>query len=169
FTPRTQADSGRAVSVSKWTTWPRACTPRSVRPAQVVLIVAPAISVSAGSRVSCTVPPPGCVCQPRKRLPSYSSPRAIRIGERPKGRLAELREQLLCRALLRRVAVLHDFVEQLAGPILVAHFLVGLGEVELGGDFLPLLVGAAPRGRRCPAGRTAKVEADRGEIHRRRR
>src|SRR5262249_489446 len=134
------------------TTWQRACTPRSVRPAQVVAIALPAIAPSAGSRVSCTVPPLGCVCQPRKRLPSYSSPRAIRRD------LAELGEQLLTGALLRRVAVLHDLVEQLARPVLVAHLLVGLREVELGRPLLPLWIGAA-RGSRGRLGRAAEIEA----------
>jgi hypothetical protein len=36
--------------------------------------------------------------------------------------------------LLRGVAVLHHLVQQLARAVLVAHLLVGLGEVELGGD-----------------------------------
>src|SRR6266540_762732 len=90
------------------------------------------ISARAGSSASCTVPPPGWVCQPRKRLPSYSSPKAIRRD------LAELREQLLRRAFLRCVAVLHDLVEQVARPVLVSHFLVRLGEVELGRHLLPL-------------------------------
>ena len=36
LTPRTQALSGRTASVSKWTTWSSACTPVSVRPAQIV-------------------------------------------------------------------------------------------------------------------------------------
>src|SRR5207237_4642803 len=157
FTPRTQAEAGREAALSKCTTWLRACTPRSVRPAAVTLIVVPAIAASAGSSASCTAPPPGWVCQPRKRLPSYSRPRASRIP------LTELREQLLGLPLLRRVAVLHDFVEKLARAVLVAHLLVRLGEVELGGDFLPLRV--VDRSGARIAGR-AQDEAARGEVQR---
>src|SRR5262245_52277456 len=111
----------------------RAWTPRSVRPAAVVAIGIPAIEASAGSRTSCTVPPPGWVCQPRKRLPSYSSPSAIRAienrGQSPISDIpatamgnraltpifsGQLGEQLLRLAFLRGVAVLHHFVQQLS-------------------------------------------------------
>src|SRR5688500_3354377 len=160
LTPRTHADSGRATLVSKCTTCARACTPRSVRPAAVTLTGTPAMTASAGSRASCTPPPPGCVCQPRKRLPSYSTPRAMRPSS------AQLGEQLLRLALLPRVAVLHHFAEQLARAVLVAHFLVGLGEIQLGGDLLPFRV-AAGAGRGFA--RRAEIEADVGKVHRRRR
>src|SRR3970282_2202467 len=99
--PRTHALSGREAPVSKCATWPRACTPRSVLPAQVTATGAPAIAARACARASCTVPPPGWVCQPRKPLPSYSRPRTILIGG-----LAELGEPLLGLALLPRRAVL---------------------------------------------------------------
>src|SRR5258706_13683619 len=163
FTPRTQAVSGRAARVSKCATCALACTPRSVRPAAVSATASSAMAASAFSRTSCTPPPPGCVCQPRKRLPSYSRPRAIRkiAG------LAELGEELLGAAALRGVAILHHFLEELACAVLVAHFLVGFREVELGGDFLPFRIRARPRrDHRCVRRRTrgAEVEADRRQL-----
>ena len=42
FAPRTQARGVRTAFVSKWMTWPIACTPRSVRPAQIVTTLWPA-------------------------------------------------------------------------------------------------------------------------------
>ena len=70
------------------------------------------------------------------------------------------------RCALCGVAVLHDFLEQLARAVLVAHFLVGLGEVELGRDLLPFRVGARPGREHGGIGRRgAEVEADLREIH----
>src|SRR4051812_39868194 len=43
--------------------------------------------------------------------------------------------------LLRVVAFVHHFLQQLSRAFLVAHFLVGLGEIELGGDLLPMRIG----------------------------
>src|SRR2546422_957886 len=161
FTPRTQADGGRDSRSSKCTTCPRACTPRSVLPAQVTPTGPPAIAPRAGSRASCTAPPPGCVCHPRKRLPSYSSPRAMRIKQKAavasaaaffsvqqggvRRMLTQLGQQLLRLALLHAVAVLQHLVEQLPRAVLVSHHLVRLGEIELGGDFLPFRIGAGGR------------------------
>src|SRR5207247_2907448 len=154
-TPRTQAGGGRDARSSKCTTWPRACTPRSVLPAQVTPTGPPAIAPRAGSRASCTAPPPGCVCHPRTRLPSYSSPRAIRIKQKAavaggaaffsvqqggvRRMLTQLGQQLLRLALLHAVAVLQHLVEQLPRAVLVSHLLVRIGEFEFGCDFLPFL------------------------------
>src|SRR5258706_6216753 len=130
---------------------------------------------SAASSASCTVPPPGCVCQPRKRLPPYSMPSAMRvvIMKKPRSlarrglrvfsrRLAEARQHLFGLALLRAVALFYDFVEQFARSVLVAHLLVSLGEIQFGGDLLPLRVRAARTGAR----RLTEVEAQAAEIER---
>src|SRR4051812_38386646 len=137
-------------------------------------MVSVAMALSPASSASWTVPPPGCVCQPRKRLPSYSMPSAILINEKAavargfvrvqREALGELGEQLLRLALLCSIAVLGDFVEQLPGAILVAHFLVRFGEIELRRDFLPLgiAIAAASAG---PGGLGPKVQADSGQVH----
>src|SRR5438874_2631378 len=143
----------------------KSCSPRSVRPAAVTPSASPAMAASAFSSTSCTPPPPGCVCQPRKRLPSYSRPIAIReIREVTAAGLAELGEKLLGAAALRGVAILHHFLQELACAVLIAHFLVGLREVELGGDFLPLRVRAWLRRDHRRIRRCAKVEADRRQV-----
>src|ERR1041385_8573846 len=116
---------------------------------------------SAGCSTSWTAPPPAWVCQPRKRLPSYSSPKAMRGILETEARLAELREQLLRAAALRGIAVLHHFLEELARAVLVAHLLVGLGEIELSRDLLPFRIGARLGREHCFLRRwRAEVEAD---------
>src|SRR5256714_41168 len=165
LTPRTQAVSGLAASVSKCATCARACTPRSVRPAAVTAIASPAMAASAFASTSCTPPPPGCVCQPRKRLPSYSRPIAIReIREVTAAGVAELGEKLLGAAAVRGVALLHHFLLGVAGAGLVAPFLLGLREGGLGGGFLPLRVRAWLRRDHRRIRRCAKVEADRRQV-----
>src|SRR5438105_6967784 len=119
------------------------------------------MAASAACSTSCTVPPPGWVCQPRNRLPSYSSPMAMR--EIARG-LGELREQLLRGAALRGVAILQHFLEQLTRAVLVAHLLVGLGEVELGGHLLPFRVSARLGEHGGVVGRIAEIEADRAKV-----
>src|SRR5688500_8472276 len=77
--------------------------------------------------------------------------------------LAQAGQHLLGLALLRAVAFPDDLVQQLARPILVAHLLVRLGEIELGGHLLPLCIAAARR----RFSRSSQVEADAAEIERR--
>src|SRR2546421_12034438 len=154
FAPRTQALCAREAWVSKCATCSRACTPRSVLPAAVTETACAAILASAASTASCTALPPGWVCQPRKRLPSYSSPMARR------GISAQFGEELLRLPLLLAVAVLHDFVEKIARAVLVAHLLVRFREIELGGHFLPLWVGSALRREHAVLARAAEVEVD---------
>ena len=57
-------DGANGDSVSKWTTWFSACTPASVRPAQIDLSGVSANALIAASTWSCTVRPPGWLCQP---------------------------------------------------------------------------------------------------------
>src|SRR5262252_890161 len=73
-------------------------------------------------------------------------------------RLAERLKHGLGLLLLRGVAFLHDFFQQLAGSVLVAHLLVRLREVELGRYFLPSRVGSGARA--VAASGRAQVEAD---------
>src|SRR3546814_16578968 len=53
--PSIQPRGSRAASLSKWTTWQRACTPASVRPAQTVSTGASATADSASSSICCPV------------------------------------------------------------------------------------------------------------------
>src|SRR5882762_4324254 len=78
--------------------------------------------------------------------------------------LTQLGQQLLRLALLRGVAVLHHLVEQLPRAVLVSHFLVRLGEIELGGDFLPFRIGAG--GRSARLARSTQVQANGRQVHR---
>src|SRR5229473_1062879 len=75
-----EIDFVRPQLVSKWITWPQACTPASVRPATVTRIGSSATEDNACSTQSCTVRAPSCHCQPEKREPSYSIIAAIRMG-----------------------------------------------------------------------------------------
>jgi hypothetical protein len=79
--PRLQLRGVRGASLSKCTTWHSACTPASVRPAQITSTGAAATEDNASSSVACTVGSPGWPCglsrcQPRKSPPSYSTPNA---------------------------------------------------------------------------------------------
>src|SRR5207302_9699890 len=78
--------------------------------------------------------------------------------------LTQLGQQLQRLSLLRGVAVLHHLVEQIARAVLVSHLLVRLGEIELGGDFLPFRIGAG--GRSARLARSTQVQADGRQIHR---
>jgi len=51
---------------------------------------------------------------------------------------AQLCQQLVRLPLLGCVAFAQHLVEKFARPVLVAHLLVRLRQIELGGDFLPL-------------------------------
>ena len=65
--------------VWKFTTWPSACAPASVRPAAYTFISWPVISRSARFSSASTVLPCACCCQPANSLPSYSSTTLIFI------------------------------------------------------------------------------------------
>src|SRR5450759_2999597 len=128
-----------------------ACTPASVRPAAARRTCSPAMHARARSRWSWTVSPEGCDCQPWKRLPSYSMPIAIFMVQKTKPRAspglvkicavsAQGREHGLRLLLLGRVALLQHFFEEFARPVLVAHLLVGIGQVELGCHLLPVCI-----------------------------
>ena len=59
-----------AVSMSKETTWARACTPASVRPAHTTSTGRRNSSPRASSNSPCTVRCPGCFANPAKGAPS---------------------------------------------------------------------------------------------------
>ena len=61
---------GISAPVVKLATWPRACTPASVRPATVSETGSRRIVSSAVSSSPCTVRRPGCAAHPRKPPPS---------------------------------------------------------------------------------------------------
>jgi len=50
--------------VSKWMTWPTACTPLSVRPAQIAVTGSPATKDSAACTASWMDAECSCDCQP---------------------------------------------------------------------------------------------------------
>src|SRR5450759_3635542 len=150
-----------------------ACTPASVRPAAARRTCSPAMHARARSRWSWTVSPEGCDCQPWKRLPSYSMPIAIFMVQKTKPRAspglvkicavsAQGREHGLRLLLLGRVALLQHFFEEFARPVLVAHLLVGLSQVELGCHLLPVCISG-----RGGATRRAQIQIDRGQVQRR--
>src|ERR1035437_2641289 len=56
--------SRTSSSRSACTTWPRACTPVSVRPAQVSVTSCPAIELKVSARLPPTVRWPGCAANP---------------------------------------------------------------------------------------------------------
>ena len=53
---------------------------------------------------------------------------------------AERIKQLLGLRLLCRIALLHDFLQDFARAVLVTHFLVRLGEIELRLHVVPVIV-----------------------------
>ena len=59
-----------AVVVISVATWPRACTPASVRPAKEMRWDSPVNSTTAASSTSWTVRRAGCACDPAKSVPS---------------------------------------------------------------------------------------------------
>ena len=64
FIPRTYAFTGSGRTSEKDTTWPRACTPASVRPAAVTRR-GPSCSVASARSISaCTEGPFGWTCHP---------------------------------------------------------------------------------------------------------
>ena len=63
-----------SAAVDRLTTWPHACTPASVRPAQAKSSTSPRSIVSSASTSSpATVRWPGCAAKPWKSVPSYAT------------------------------------------------------------------------------------------------
>ena len=97
LTPRTQADSGRCASVSKWTICDTACTPASVRPAAITVTGCPAISPIARSSASCTPQPRRLRLEAAERVAcifdgkgeAHGGNRRSGIGNRKKHRAAD--------------------------------------------------------------------------------
>src|SRR2546422_2514062 len=96
----------------------------------------------------------------RKQRSAHKAPIVLR---RTRWRSAECLEHRLGLLLLCRIAFFHHFLQQLAGPVLVTHLFVRLGEIELGRDFLPSRVRSAAR-TVAAAGRT-EIQTDGGQIH----
>src|ERR1700682_3056449 len=94
-------------------TWPVACTPPSVRPAQIATIGCPATKDIAACTASWIDAECSCDCQPAYSVPSYSTMAATR---RPKS--VTLTGQSLDQALgflfLAGRAFMHDFLEDAA-------------------------------------------------------
>jgi hypothetical protein len=68
---------------SRWTTWPRACTPASVRPATVTRIGRRINMCRASSRAPWTVRLPGCNAHPLNGPPSYDKSSRTRKNPPP--------------------------------------------------------------------------------------
>src|SRR5450631_122065 len=141
FAPSTHARGVRTAVVSKCTTCPAACTPESVRPAQMATTGWPATKPSAFSTASCTETECDCDCHPAKSVPSYSTIAAMRRGSTPRSttpppsagdvtlagqRLYETR----CFLFLAGRAFLHDLFENAAGPLGIAHIHISPCEIQ---------------------------------------
>ena len=160
--PRTQAPSGRSAAVSKCTTCASACTPASVRPAQIVATGSPGDLGRARARARPARRSPAAASASRRsgcrRIRGRARCACIKNKNRDSSRCrgsipvavpaSREFEQLLRLRLLLGVAFLDDFLQDFPGAVLVAHFLVRLGEIELGLDVVPMpvLLAAAARG-----------------------
>src|SRR5258707_10202451 len=115
-------------------TWPTACTPLSVRPAQIATTGSPATKDIAACTASWIDAECSCDCQPAYPVPSYSKIAATR---RPPGPEAlTLTGQSLDQALrflfLTGGTFLHDFIENAACSFRIAHVHVRPRQVQLG-------------------------------------
>src|SRR5258708_19931487 len=115
-------------------TWPTACTPLSVRPAQTTTTGSPATKDIAACTASWIDAECSCDCQPAYPVPSYSKMAATR---RPPGPEAPtLTGQSLDQALrflfLTGGTFLHDFIENAACSFRIAHVHVRPRQVQLG-------------------------------------
>src|ERR1700719_1303829 len=117
-------------------TWPRACTPLSVRPAQIAVTGSPATKDKAACTASCMDAECSCDCQPAYSVPSYSTMAATR---RPLVRDSEAStltgqslDESLRFLLLTGGALLHDFLQDAARAFRIAHVHVRPGQIELG-------------------------------------
>src|ERR1700681_1912173 len=112
-------------------TWPVACTPLSVRPAQIATTGSPAtkdIAACTASWIDAECP---CDCQPAYSVPSYSKMAATRRPESPTLTGQSL-DQALRFLFLTGGAFLHDFIENAARTLRIAHVHVRPGQIELG-------------------------------------
>src|SRR3982074_3071207 len=119
-------------------TWPVACTPLSVRPAQIATTGSPATKDIAACTASWIEAECSCDCQPAYSVPSYSKMAATRRPQIP-GPEATLTGQSLDQALrflfLTGGAFLHDLVENAARTLRIAHVHVCPRQIQLGADF----------------------------------
>src|SRR6266851_2478772 len=117
-------------------TWPTACTPPSVRPAQIAITGSPATKDIAACTASWIDAACSCDCQPAYSVPSYSKMAATRRTLGPGPEASTLTGQSLDQALrflfLTRGAFLHDFVENAARAFRIAHVHVGPSQVQFG-------------------------------------
>src|SRR5580698_6944824 len=115
-------------------TWPMACTPLSVRPAQIATTGSPATKDRAVCTASWIDTECSCDCQPANSVPSYSTMAATRRPVSPTLTGQSL-DQALRFLLLTGGPFLHDFLENAARTFRIAHVHVCPCQVELGADF----------------------------------
>src|SRR5712692_191850 len=117
-------------------TLPTACTPLSVRPAQIATTGSPATKDIAACTASWIDTECSCDCQPAYSVPSYSKRAATRRPLGPGPEAPTLTGQSLDQALrflfLTGRAFLHDFVENAARAFGIAHVHVRPRQIELG-------------------------------------
>src|SRR5258708_7490097 len=117
-------------------TWPTACTPRSVRPAQIAVTGSPATKDIAACTASWIDTECSCDCQPAYSVPSYSKRAATRrsFGPGPEAPTStgQSFDQPLRFLFLTGGAFLHDFVENAARAFGIAHVHVRPRQIELG-------------------------------------
>src|ERR1700676_670187 len=117
-------------------TWPMACTPLSVRPAQIATTGSPATKDIAACTASWIDTECSCDCQPAYSVPSYSKMAATRRPLGPGPEASTLTGQSLDQALrflfLTGRAFLHDFIENAARTFRIAHVHIRPREIELG-------------------------------------
>src|ERR1700692_3834131 len=118
-------------------TWPVACTPRSVRPAQMAMTGSSATKARAACTASWIETECSCDCQPEYSVPSYSKMPATRGPLGPGPEAATLTGQSLDQALrflfLAGGAFLHDFIEDAARTFRIAHIHIRPWQIEFGG------------------------------------
>src|SRR6266404_1871482 len=115
-------------------TWPTACTPRSVRPAQIAMMGSPATKDIAACTASWMDTECSCDCQPAYSVPSYSTRAATRrsLGPPAATLTGQSFDQALRFLFLAGGAFLHDFVENAARTFRITHVHVCPREIELG-------------------------------------
>jgi hypothetical protein len=118
--------------VSKWMTWPIACTPLSVRPAQIAVMGWPATKDIAACTASWMDAECSCDCHPAYSVPSYSTMAATRETLTLTGQSLD---QALRFLFLTGGTFLHDFLENAACTFRIAHVHVRPGQIQLGADF----------------------------------
>src|ERR1700722_8197970 len=117
-------------------TWPIACTPLSVRPAQTATIGSPATKDIAACTASWIDAECSCDCQPANSVPSYSTMAATRRPLVCSPEAVTLTGQGLDQALrflfLAGRAFLPDFFENAACAFRIAHVHVRPRQIQLG-------------------------------------